>query len=164
LDALSELVELARRVQQSFLDRTLTLATAESCTGGLLGYVLTEVPGSSDYYRGGVISYSNEVKRDQLGVPQQTLDRHGAVSAQVAVAMADGARLMLRADVGVAVTGVAGPGGGSPGKPVGLAYVAVADVGGSDVRRIQREGDRHANRLASAQASLELVLARLEHP
>lgn len=162
MEELSELVELGRRVQESFLERALTLATAESCTGGLVGYVLTEIPGSSDYYRGGVISYSNDTKRDQLGVPAATLERHGAVSAQAATAMAEGARRALGADVGIAVTGVAGPGGGSPAKPVGLAYVAVADAGGGEVRRIDREGDRHSNRLASAQACLELLLERLE--
>lgn len=144
------------------LDRSLTLATAESCTGGLIGYALTEIAGSSDYYLGGVISYSNSAKREQLGVPAQTLDMHGAVSAQTAVAMAEGARHRFAVDVAVAVTGVAGPGGGSDAKPVGLSYVAVADSTGDEVRRLQRHGDRHANRVESARACLELLLERVE--
>ena len=159
---LSDLVTLAHEVQTRFVDRSLKLATAESCTGGLVGYALTEVAGSSDYYLGGVVSYSNDAKSAQLGVPAQTLELHGAVSAQTAVAMAHGARERFAADVAVSVTGVAGPGGGSDAKPVGLAYVAVADAAGDDVRRIQRHGDRHENRLASARACLELLLERVK--
>jgi PncC family amidohydrolase len=159
---LADLVALAHEVHTRFLARSLKLATAESCTGGLVGYALTEVPGSSEYYVGGVVSYSNDAKRDQLGVPLQTLELHGAVSAQTAVAMAHGARARFGADVAVSVTGVAGPGGGSDAKPVGLAYVAVADAAGDEVRRIQRHGDRHANRLASAHACLALLLERVE--
>ncbi len=155
------MVELAERVQRAFLRRSMTLASAESCTGGLVGYALTEISGSSEYYLGGVISYSNEAKRNQLGVSAATLERHGAVSAQAAVAMAEGARRIFGADVAVAVTGIAGPAGGTPAKPVGLAYVAVADEAGSEVRRHQRHGDRHANRVASAGACLELVLERV---
>jgi len=140
----------------------MTLACAESCTGGLVGYALTELAGSSDYFRGGAISYSNDAKRDLLGVPPALLERHGAVSAETALAMAEGARRVFGADVGVAVTGIAGPGGGSATKPVGLSYVAVADAAGSSVRRLERRGDRHENRLASARACLELVLERVE--
>jgi PncC family amidohydrolase len=149
-------------VQQAFLDRSLTLATAESCTGGLIGYSLTEVAGSSGYYLGGVISYSNEAKVEQLGVPAKTIEQHGAVSAQTAVAMAEGARRRFGADYGIAVTGVAGPGGGSEEKPVGLVYVAVADASGDEVRRHQRHGERHDNRLESARVCLELLLERIE--
>jgi len=149
-------------VQQAFLDRSLTLATAESCTGGLIGYSLTEVAGSSGYYLGGVISYSNEAKIEQLGVPAKTIEQHGAVSAQTAVAMAEGARRRFGADYGIAVTGVAGPGGGSDEKPVGLVYVAVADASGDEVRRHQRHGERHDNRLESARVCLELLLGRIE--
>lgn len=162
MDDLAALVELAERVQRSFVERSLTLACAESCTGGLVGYALTEVAGSSEYFLGGLVSYSDAAKRDRLGVPAATLEHHGAVSAQTAVAMAEGARRVFSADVGVAVTGIAGPGGGSVAKPVGLSYVAVADEAGSDVRRLQRDGDRHANRVASAQACLELLLERFE--
>jgi PncC family amidohydrolase len=149
-------------VQQALLERSLTLATAESCTGGLIGYSLTEIPGSSEYYLGGVISYSNAAKIEQLGVPAKTIDQHGAVSAQTAVAMAEGARRRFGADYGISVTGVAGPGGGSDEKPVGLVYVAVADAGGDEVRRHQRHGERHDNRLESARVCLELLLERIE--
>ena len=141
--------------------RGWTLATAESCTGGLVGHLLTEIDGASDYYRGGLISYSNELKQRELGVTAETLARHGAVSAQTAVAMADGARQRYGATIGAAVTGIAGPRGGSAAKPVGLTYVAVADESGHDVRRYHWSGDRHANKLASAQACLELILERL---
>lgn len=148
-------------MQSAFIDQGLKLATAESCTGGLVSYALTEIAGSSDYYLGGIVSYSNAAKMTQLGVPVATLDTHGAVSAQTAVAMADGARLRFGADVAVSVTGVAGPGGGSATKPVGLVYVAVADAHGHEVRRIQRHGDRHDNRTESARECLELLLARV---
>lgn len=141
--------------------RGLSLATAESCTGGLVGHLLTEMPGSSAYYRGGLISYSNDLKQAELGVPQATLAQHGAVSAQAAVAMAEGARRRYGADVAVAVTGIAGPDGGSPAKPVGLTYVALADSRGHDVRRFQWQGDRSRNKADSARAALELLSERL---
>jgi PncC family amidohydrolase len=159
---LSDLVALAERVQEICLRRSLKLAAAESCTGGLVGYALTEVAGSSEYFVGGVISYSNDAKREQLGVPAATLEMHGAVSAQTAVAMAEGARQRFAADIAVAVTGIAGPGGGTDAKPVGLVYVAVADADGHSVQRHLRHGDRHVNRLESARACLELLLSRLE--
>jgi PncC family amidohydrolase len=159
---LSNLVALGERIQQICLRRSLTVASAESCTGGLVGYALTEVAGSSGYYLGGVISYGNDAKREQLGVPATTLEMHGAVSAQTAVAMAEGARQRFAADFAVAVTGVAGPGGGTDAKPVGLVYMAVADAEGHAVQRQLRHGDRHANRLESARACLELLLERLE--
>jgi PncC family amidohydrolase len=143
------------------IERGWTLATAESCTGGLVGHLLTEIDGASGYYRGGLVSYSNELKEHELGVGSETLERHGAVSAQAAVAMAEGARGRYGARLGVAVTGIAGPGGGSAAKPVGLTYVAVADETGHAVRRYQWDGDRHANKVASARAALELLLEHL---
>lgn len=158
---LPRLVALAERLQAGFLRRGLTLAVAESCTGGLLGHLLTEVPGSSGYFLGGAISYSDEAKRLLLEVSETTLGRHGAVSAQVAVAMAEGARKRFGADVAAAVTGVAGPSGGTPAKPVGLTYVAVADRDGHDVRRFTWSGDRSANKRSGAWAALELLLERL---
>jgi PncC family amidohydrolase len=158
---LADLVALAERIQRHCVAASMTLAVAESCTGGLIGHVLTDVAGSSDYFEGGIVSYSNAVKERQLGVPAATLERHGAVSAQAAVAMAEGARRALGTHVAVAVTGVAGPGGGTDAKPVGLTYVAVADAAGHDVRRHQWTGDRTANKLSSADAALRLVLARL---
>ena len=155
------LVEQAARVIDVARQAGLTLATAESCTGGLVGHLLTEVPGSSDAFRGGIIAYADEVKLAILHVPGPTLAAHGAVSAQTAVAMAEGARAALGVDVAVAVTGIAGPAGGSPDKPVGLTYVAVADAAGHDVQRRHWSGDRQANKLASAGAALDLLVARL---
>jgi PncC family amidohydrolase len=141
--------------------RGLRLATAESCTGGLLGHVITEVPGSSDYYVGGIISYGDALKEAELGVARHVLEQHGAVSAQTAVAMADGARRRYGADLALAVTGIAGPGGGSHEKPVGLTYLAIADDAGHDVRRAHWPTDRHANKVSSVAACLELLLERV---
>lgn len=159
---LAALVALAARVQKLMIERGLTVATAESCTGGLIGYALTENSGSSEFYSGGLISYSNELKEHELGVEHATLERHGAVSAQTCVAMAEGARLRYEASVGLAVTGIAGPDGGSEQKPVGLTYVGVADESGHDVRRNIWTGDRHENKVLSAEAALRLLLDRLE--
>lgn len=153
---------LASRLQAVALSRGVTVATAESCTGGLIGHSLTAIAGSSDYYLGGVVSYSNEVKIRLLGVPQSALERHGAVSAQVAVAMAQGARERIGCDFAVSVTGVAGPGGGTEAKPVGLAYVAAAGPAGHEVRRHLWSGDRAANKERSAVAALELLLELVE--
>ena len=136
----------------------LTVATAESCTGGLISKLLTDVAGSSGYFRGGVVSYSNDAKRELLGVPEEQLVSHGAVSAQVARAMAVGVLHRTTADIAVAVTGISGPGGGSAAKPVGLTYVAVAGKDGAEVRRFLWSGDRAANREATARAAIELLL------
>ena len=157
----ADLVELATRIIELARPAHVTLATAESCTGGLVGHLLTEVPGASDVFRGGVIAYADEIKVGSLGVPLPTLASHGAVSAQTAVAMAEGVRGALGVDLAVAVTGIAGPTGGSADKPVGLTYIAVAEAAGHDVQRYHWTGDRHANKLASAGAALDLLLARL---
>jgi PncC family amidohydrolase len=140
----------------------VTVATAESCTGGLVGHAITSVPGSSAYYIGGVISYADRLKVQMLGVPAATIERHGAVSAQVAVAMAEGLREELGCHLAVAVTGVAGPAGGSDPKPVGLTYVAVAGPEGHRVERHQWHGDRDANQAWSAAAALALLISVLE--
>jgi nicotinamide-nucleotide amidase len=153
-----DLAGLARRLQDRALTAHVSVGTAESCTGGLVGHTLTGIAGSSDYYRGGVISYSNELKVRLLGVPAETIERHGAVSAQVAVAMAEGARGRLDCDYAVSVTGVAGPAGGTPDKPVGLTYVAAAGPSGHEVRRHRWAGDRAANKENSAAAAIELLL------
>jgi nicotinamide-nucleotide amidase len=152
---------LALELQATCLARGLRVVTVESCTGGLVGAAITANPGSSGYYLGGFITYADAVKRDQADVPAEVLAAHGAVSAQVAAAMALGARARLGADVAVSVTGVAGPEGGSDAKPVGLTYVGVADASGTDVRRYLWTGDREANRYDSAAAALELALERL---
>jgi competence/damage-inducible protein CinA-like protein len=133
-----------------------TLAVAESCTGGMLGERLTSLPGSSDVFLGGVIAYHNDVKKDLLQVSAHDLDKHGAVSEQVALQMAAGIRERTKADIGVSVTGIAGPGGGTPEKPVGLVWVAVH---GSEAkaRRFHVGGDRAEIRQRAAQAALEMV-------
>jgi PncC family amidohydrolase len=156
------LVELAERLQARCVARGLTVATGESCTGGLVAHLITEVPGSSAYLAGGVVAYSNPVKERELGVQADVLAAHGAVSAQVAIAMAEGARNRLGADLGVGVTGVAGPDGGTAAKPVGLVYVAVAGLGESTVRRFLWPGDRTENKRDSARAALELLLERVD--
>ena len=155
------LVALAREVQAACLAHGLTLATAESCTGGLISHVLTEVPGSSGYFLGGVVSYSDRAKAALLGVPETTLTRYGAVSAQAARAMAIGARTRVGADVAVAVTGIAGPSGGTPDKPVGLTFIALAAARGGRLERHVWSGGRAANKRSSAEAALRLVLAWL---
>ena len=137
--------------------RGLTLATAESCTGGLVAAQLTSVPGSSDVFLGGVVAYSNEVKARELGVPEATLERFGAVSEEAAEAMAAGARERLGADVAVSVTGVAGPGGGTPEKPVGLVFLHAQGPEGSLARRLDFPGDREAIRGRATAGALHLV-------
>ena len=137
----------------------LTLAVAESCTGGLLGAALTAVPGSSDYMRGGVIAYSDETKVDLLSVPPETITRCGAVSEEVALAMADGARERCGADVGVAITGVAGPGGGTRNKPVGLILVCVTGPSGALVERLDGDHGREPNRNRAVETALRLCIA-----
>ena len=143
------------------IERHRAVATAESCTGGLLGHVLTEVAGSSAYYLGGIVSYADDVKLGALGVPQDLLATHGAVSEAVAAAMAEGARARIGADLAASVTGIAGPGGDTPGKPVGLTFVAVADAEGTTVVRHVWGGDRSENKRSRAAAALDLLLARL---
>jgi PncC family amidohydrolase len=156
------LLALVERLQGRCLGHRLTVATAESCTGGLVAHLLTEVPGSSGYVRGGVVAYADDVKAGALGVDREVIDAHGAVSAQVALAMAEGVRALLGSDLAVAITGVAGPGGGTEAKPVGLVYVAIAGGGPSEVRRYHWTGDRGANKRESARAALELLLTRVE--
>ena len=143
-------------------DQGYTLATAESCTGGLLAARLTAVPGYSDVTLGGVVAYGNEVKETALGVPVAVLEEHGAVSAEVAAALARGARERLGADVAVAITGVAGPGGGTEEKPVGLVYFHVETPEGGRGSSFSFPGDRDSIRRRSVVASLHLVLRQLE--
>lgn len=133
------------------------LATAESCTGGLVAALLTEIAGSSDVVERGLVTYSNEAKRELLDVPAETLERHGAVSAETAEAMAAGALARSHADVAVAITGIAGPGGGSPAKPVGLVFLGLATTAGVRHRRRVFPGDRSAVRLASVAEALALL-------
>ena len=148
------LVALAQRLQGLCLARSLTVGTAESCTGGLVAEAITTVPGSSTYFLGAVVSYSDAVKRSMLDVPAETLDAHGAVSAQVARAMAEGCRARLGVSLAVSITGIAGPDGGSAAKPVGLTYLGLATGSAVDVRRFQLVGDRLAIRQAAATQAL----------
>ena len=135
-----------------------TLVTAESCTGGGIGAALTAVPGSSEVYKGGIISYTNWVKHNLLNVNQELLDRLGAVSAPVAEAMAGGARKVLDADVAVSVTGLAGPGGDEFGNPVGLVFIGYSDAEKTHSQKILFSGDREQIRQCAIQAALTLVL------
>jgi PncC family amidohydrolase len=144
--------------------REMKLALAESCTGGLIAHRITNVPGSSEYFLGGVVSYADAIKRRLLEVDAETLAQDGAVSRQTALEMARGACRVIGADVGIAVTGIAGPGGGSEDKPVGLTWIAVL---GPDVERVERYmwgGDRIANKERSAEAALELLVEVLRTP
>jgi nicotinamide-nucleotide amidase len=149
----------ALAVNRSLIERGLMIVTAESCTGGLIAGALTSIPGSSDAVFGGYITYSNAAKAAMIGVDPELIDRHGAVSATVARAMAEGARRTSGADVAIAVTGVAGPGGGTATKPVGLVHFAFAD-GAKTVHLERRFGDigRDDVRMASVRTALELVL------
>jgi PncC family amidohydrolase len=142
--------------------RGLTLAVAESCTGGLVGHRVTNVPGSSAYYRGSVTAYSNDAKELILRVRHETLRRYGAVSEQTAQEMARGVRALFDVDIGLSVTGIAGPGGGTPRKPVGLVYVALAAPDGKWVERHLWGGSRWTNKERAAEAVLELLLCYLE--
>jgi nicotinamide-nucleotide amidase len=138
--------------------RHWSVATAESCTGGLIASMLTSVPGASDYYVGGVVSYANEAKVDFLDVAPELIEQHGAVSEEVATAMAIGVQAHLRASCAIGVTGVAGPGGGSPDKPVGLVYVALAKPDGSaDMRKLLLPGDREIVQRRAAIAALTML-------
>jgi len=138
-----------------------TLSTAESCTGGLIGDAITDIPGSSDYYRGGVIAYANEAKQNVLGVRPGTLAVLGAVSEETALQMARGARRLFGTDYALSVTGLAGPGGGTRRKPGGVGDIALV---GPNVERAERhvwEGDRRANKRASARRALQMLIEHL---
>lgn len=143
-------------------ERGLTVGLAESCTGGLVGHRVTNVPGSSDYYRGSIVAYASDVKERLLDVRTETLSTYGAVSEETAREMARGARRVMEADVGVSVTGIAGPTGGTPEKPVGLVYVALAAPDGEWVEQYVWAGDRGENKARSAEAALDLVRRYLE--
>lgn len=150
-------LDLARAVGERLRARGLTIATAESCTGGAVAAALAAVPGASDYLRGGIIAYHTDIKRELLRVPASLLAEEGVVSAACALAMAQGVRAACAADVGIATTGIAGPGGAEPGKPVGLVHLAVAWSGGSAARHATYPGDRAAVIAAAVAAALELI-------
>ena len=149
-------------VGKLLMQRGMTLAVAESCTGGLISHRITNVPGSSAYYQGSVTAYSYDAKERIVHVRRDTLERDGAVSEQAAREMAQGVRRALQADVGLSVTGIAGPGGGRPDKPVGLVYVGLVAPNGAWVERYVWSGNRWANKARSADAALDLLCRYLE--
>lgn len=152
---------IAARVATLLLAKGWRLATAESCTGGQIGHAITNISGSSAFYQGGVVAYSYEAKTALLGVPQALLAAYGAVSHPVAYAMARGVRQLLGTEVGIAVTGIAGPTGGTPTKPVGTVYVGISSPRGDETRHYVWDQDRLGNKTLSAAAALALVLEQL---
>jgi nicotinamide-nucleotide amidase len=156
-----------RRVEELVVEAArgagVTLATAESCTGGLVGARLTDIPGASDVYLGGVVAYSDAAKQAELDVPDSVLRAHGAVSAEAAAAMAAGARRRFGADIAVSVTGIAGPSGGTPEKPVGLVFISVESPDRSSTERFQLAGDREAIRTRATAISLHALRRILMH-
>ena len=145
---------LEGKVGELLLENKLTLAVAESCTGGLIGHRLTQISGSSEYFLEGAVTYSNQSKHKRLGVDEGLLVKYGAVSEEVALAMAEGIRKTAGTDIGLAVTGIAGPTGGSAQKPVGLTFIAVSDPSQSDCREFVFHQDRGRNKERAAQAAL----------
>lgn len=137
--------------------KKLTLSVAESCTGGLLASRITDVSGSSAYFLGGIVAYQNEIKQRFLNVPPGILERHGGVSEETTQAMARGCRELFRSDIAIAVTGIAGPGGGSAKKPVGLVYIALAAKSKTVCRQFLWDGDRASNKENSVRAALEMA-------
>lgn len=149
------------QVGKALRSRGKTLAVGESCTGGLIGHRLTNVPGSSEYFLGGIVAYAYEAKERLLGVHHRTLYEHGAVSRETAIEMARGARQALGADIGLSVTGIAGPTGGLPGKPVGLTWLALSTRETDSAEEHVWAGDRAANKERSAEAALRMLLEAL---
>ncbi len=158
-----DMLQLATAIGEQLRARGWHLAVAESCTGGLVGHWITEIPGSSDYFLGGVIAYSNQAKEHLLGVHHSTLLQHGAVSEATAREMAAGVRKLLGADVSLAVTGIAGPGGSTPDKPVGLVYIALDAPDRQECHRYWWNDSRTANKAHSAHAALSLLYDYLTH-
>lgn len=155
---MTEITAAAERLVALLKEKHKTVATAESCTGGMIGAALTSVPGASEVYGFGFVTYANEAKERLLGVRRETLLAHGAVSPETAKEMAAGALAASGADLAIAVTGIAGPGGGTPEKPVGLVYVGIADAGGPRAEKLQFHGSRDGIRRATVLAALALAL------
>jgi PncC family amidohydrolase len=150
------------RIGKILRQSKLKLAVAESCTGGLIGHRITNVPGSSEYFTGGVIAYAYEAKVSLLGVSWDTLQTYGAVSRETVLEMAAGARLSLEADIALSVSGIAGPGGGLPNKPVGTVWIGLAAPDGKWARIFCFTGDREQNKFASSEAALAMLLEYLQ--
>jgi len=155
-------IAIELRIGNLLSERHLTLVTAESCTGGLVASRITDVPGSSAYFLGGIVAYSYEAKAALLDVSWDTLNSKGAVSKEIVIEMARGARKAFGADIAVSVSGIAGPGGGTPDKPVGTVWVGLATPGGEEARHFVWDGDRIQNKYLSSEAALQLILDYLE--
>ena len=160
---LNEVAQLVERLASALRSRGERLAAAESCTGGLIAAACTSLAGSSDWFERGFVTYSNAAKTEMLGVPAELIAAHGAVSAEVACAMAEGALAHAHASLAVAVTGIAGPGGATPGKPVGTVWIAVASAGQAvGATLLQAPGDRAAVRAASVVRAIRLLVEHCE--
>ncbi len=153
---------LAEEVGRNLRERKLTLAVAESASGGLISTMITDIAGSSDYFRGGVVSYDNDIKIKVLGVNQETLELYGAVSPQTAAEMASGVRLLMNTSIGISDTGIAGPAGETPGKPVGLFYLGISTSIDTHTEEHLFQGNRLENRLNAARAALQMLLNYLK--
>lgn len=153
---------LESQIGQLLHERGLKLVLAESCTGGLLGSRITDVPGSSEYFLGGVVAYAYEAKVDLLGVSWDTLNTQGAVSRETVLEMARGIRSLMKADIAVSVSGIAGPGGGTPEKPVGTTWIGLTAEDGEWAQIFQFSGDREGNKLSAVDAALRLLFAYLQ--
>ena len=153
---------MLEKIAKSLKQKKLWVATAESCTAGLVAHMLTNVSGSSEYFKGSVVAYSNEVKMKVLGVKEETLKKYGAVSEQTAKEMAYGVKKLLGVDIAVATTGIAGPTGGTPTKPVGLVYIGLATPDGIEARKFLFKGNRLQNKESFANAALSMLLKYLE--
>lgn len=152
---------LAQELAVLLRERGLTIAAAESATGGLVSDLITNVPGSSDYFKGSVVAYDNEIKVRVLGVSRETLERYGAVSYQTADEMADGVRKLMNVDIGLSTTGIAGPAGATPEKPVGLFYIGISSAFGTKAAEHVFGGDRLQNKKSAAEAALIMLREHL---
>ncbi len=152
--------KLSRDIGSTLVKKKLTLSVCESCTGGMLGSIVTQVTGSSKYFLGGVIAYSNEIKRKIVGVRSETLKKYGAVSAEVAREMAQAVRKKFRSDIGIGITGIAGPSGGSKEKPVGLVYISLSYKKIVFIKRLLFKGNRDQIRRKACNEAL-MLLSRL---
>ncbi len=162
-DKTADVPRLVRDLAHALAERSWKIAVAESCTGGSLGAAITDMPGSSAFFLGGVVAYESRLKTSLLGVSPQALAKHGAVSLEVAVQMADGCRARLGADLSVSITGIAGPGGGTASKPVGLVFIAVSTARGTQAEECRFPGDRADVRQRSVETALRLALAAAQN-
>ena len=152
---------IAQELGRVLVARSWRIGLAESCTGGLVGHLITNVAGSSSFFLGGIVAYANEVKRDVLRVPEVLLQAYGAVSGEVALAMAQSARVLLNSEVGLSITGIAGPSGGAPDKPVGTVFIGISSPLGEAVHHRRWNADRLGNKMLSARAALTLACETL---